>query len=138
VLNEFTTSNQQFALLGSTIYLPTAVEIDGQTYPVTGISQPLNIDVTDPLIGTNFYNNNVHVPDGYTYICDGAFASLTQRTTFNLPNSIQSIGSGVFMPANRVTQTINYAGSQSEWNAIDKATNYENGRGNITINYNVQ
>lgn len=132
VLSEFNaTSTSLWALLGNTIYLPTSATIDGVTYPITGISQPLDIDVWSWL-GTC----TVYIPDTYTFICDDAFASLTSRATFEIPASIESIGSEAFMPARNVTQTINYAGTQIEWNAIDKSSNYENGRGSLTINYN--
>ena len=136
VLTEFTTSNESFALLGSTIYLPTAIEIDGQTYPVTGIAEPLDIHVSNPLIGTALYNNNVYIPEGYTYICDGAFASMTKKTTFHIPSTLESIGHGAFMPDRNVTQTLEYAGSRAQWNSITKPNDYENGAGNITVNYN--
>ncbi len=133
VLTEFTTSNSSFwAVFGSDIYLPTAITIDGASYPITGISEALDIELTSAWIGTN----TIHIPEGYTYICDGAFASITAKATFELPSTLVSIGSGAFMPARNVTQTINYAGTQAEWNAIDKASNYENGRGSLTINYN--
>ena len=133
VLSEFTTSNTSFwAILGSDIYLPTSIEIDGATYPITGVSEPLDISLTNSWVG----NNIIHVPEGYTYLCDGAFASITNKATFNLPSTLNSIGSGVLMPARNVTQTINYASSQANWNSITKASDYENGRGSITINYN--
>ena len=48
VLSEFTTSNTSFwAVLGSDIYLPTSVEIDGVTYPIIGVSEPLDISLTN-------------------------------------------------------------------------------------------
>lgn len=136
VLTEFTTSNESFALFGSTIYLPTSVEIDGEVYPVTGISEPLDIDLSDPLIGTSWYANHIHIPDGYTYICDSAFAAVTKRTTFHIPTTVTSIGANAFKPDNRVTQTIAYSGTQAQWNSISKAANWENGAGSITVSYN--
>lgn len=78
----------------------------------------------------------MHIPEGYTYICDGAFAALTQRTIFEMPSTIISIGSGAFAPARNVTQTVNYAGTEAQWNEISKASDYENGRGTLRINYN--
>ena len=133
VLSEFTTSpNIWGALVGNDFYLPKGILIDGVEHPVTGVSEPLQLNTSYAFFG----GKSVHVPDTYTYLCDGAFASLTDTATFYIPASIQHIGSGAFAPRNNVTQTINYAGSQAQWNAIDKATNYENGRGSVTINYN--
>ena len=136
VLTEFTTTNTSFALLGSTIYLPTSVKINGETYPVTGIAEPLDINVSDPLIGSFLYNNNVYIPEGYTYICDGAFATMTKKTAFHIPSTMESIGHGVFMPDRNVTQTIDYAGTSAQWGNINKPSDYENGQGSILINYN--
>lgn len=132
VLTEFTTTTTSlWALIGNNVYLPNSVEIDGETYPVTGIAQPLDIQFWS-WIGTT----TINVPDGYTYICDSAFASITKAVTYNLPSTLESIGSSAFMPARNTTQTINYAGTRQEWDAIDKANDYENGQGNVTINYN--
>lgn len=132
VLTEFTThTTSLWALIGNNVYLPTSVEIDGETYPITGIAQPLDIEFWSWL-GTT----TINIPEGYTYICDNAFASVTKAVTFNLPSTLENIGSSAFMPARNITQTINYAGSRQEWNAIEKANDYENGQGNININYN--
>lgn len=132
VLTEFTTTtNSLWALFGNTIYLPTSVLIAETAYPVTGVAQPLDISFLSWLGTTTIY-----VPEGYTYLCDGAFENVTSTVTFNLPSSLSSIGSGAFMPARNVTQIINYAGTQSDWNNINKANNYENGRGSVSINYN--
>ena len=134
VLTEFKTSNTNaiFAIFGSSVYLPTSVIIDDVEYPITGIEEPLNINLNSAWLGTN----TIYIPDTYTYICDNAFASITSKATFVIPTSITRIGSGAFMPARNTTQTINYAGTQSQWNAINKSSTYENGQGSITINYN--
>ena len=135
VLTEFTTTNSSWtAFFGSEVYLPTSLNIDGTIYPIVGIDQPLQIDLGSSWFGLG--SSTVNIPDTYTYICDGAFASITTKATFNMPTSIVSIGSGAFMPARNTTQTISYKGTQAQWNAINKASNYENGQGSITINYN--
>lgn len=135
VLTEFTTSNSgALAFFGSTVYLPTALSVNGVEYPIIGIDQPLSIDLGSVWFGLG--SNNVYVPEGYTYICDGALASNTCKTTFHLPSTLESIGTGAFMPARNTTQTIDYASSQANWNAMQKAANWENGQGSITVNYN--
>ena len=144
VLTEFTTtptSTISALFYGSVIYLPSGVSVDGTTYPITGIDQPLNISVSS-ILGYNT-SVTVNIPDSYTYICGEAFASITGTATFNMPKSIISIGSGAFNPTgNRTTQTINYTGTQAEWNSIQKASDWHTGRGKIkvvcsdgTINY---
>jgi len=135
ILTEFTTTNTSFAILGSIIYLPTSVNIDGEIYPVTGVAAPLDINISDPLIGSFLYNNNVYIPEGYTYLCDDAFATLHKKTIFHIPSTMQSIGHGVFMPDRNVTQTIEFNGNQTAWNSISKTLGWENGQGNISINY---
>ncbi len=134
VLTEFKTSNTNsfYAIFGSSVYLPTAITIDGVDYPITGISEPLSISLNSTWFGTN----TIYIPDTYTYICAGAFASVTNKATFVMPASIVNIGDGAFMPGSRVTQTINYAGTQTQWNAIEKTSKYENGSGSVSVNYN--
>lgn len=135
VLTEFTTTNASWtAFFGSEVYLPTALQIGDEIYPIIGIDQPLQIDLGSSWFGIG--SNTVHIPDSYTYICDGAFASVTTKTTFDMPASIVSIGHSAFMPARNTTQTIAYKGTQTQWKAISKPSDYENGAGSISISYN--
>lgn len=136
VLTEFTATNTNYwAVIGtSEIYLPTAVTVGGETYPITGISEPLDISGRQGIFFTE--KMHVHIPSTYTFICAGAFKNLTSEATFEIPASITSIGAGAFMPARNVTQTINYAGTQAQWNAISKPNNYENGQGSVSVSYN--
>ena len=135
VLSEFTTTTTSiFAIFGNTIYLPTGFNIDGEIYPIVGVSEPLNINI--PSVWFGFGNNVIHIPEGYTYLCDNAFASITNSVIFTMPTSMQTIGSGVFRPARNVTQRIYYAGTAQQWAAIDKARDYKKGQGTLSISYN--
>ncbi len=136
VLTEFTTTtNGLSAIFGGdgTVYLPTSITVNGEVYPVTGISEPLSINVSSGIFGRR--KNTIIIPDTYTYICDNAFYNLTNNNViFKMPTSITSIGSNVFNPQSNRAQTINYAGTQAQWNAIDKASNYATKT--MAINYN--
>ena len=104
---------------------------------------------------------SVTIPDGVTSIDQGVFECCRNLVNINIPDSVTSIGYGAFfhcvslksitIPAGVVSmidafdgcselKVINYKGTEEQWNAINKGTDYNAwNRGcppDMVINYN--
>ena len=101
---------------------------------------------------------SVSISGNITEISDYAFYGCTLLTNINLPNSITKINSFAFYNCNRIKEfvisdklthisnhafyncskltSIKYRGTQAQWNAISKASNWDSNTGNYTITYN--
>ena len=133
VVTEFTAETGGFVTFftGSSVYLPTSITIGDNTYPVTGIAEPLSIS-----FGWSLGGKHVYIPEGYTYICDNAFEQITDSVTFHMPSTMQYIGHGAFNPSWLRTQTIQFAGTQAQWqNNVVVESDYNKGSGSVSISY---
>ena len=104
---------------------------------------------------------SVTIPEGVTSISDDAFSRCTSLTSITIPNSVTSIGGGAFWDCSSLTSitipegvtsigerafqccsslaTINYTGTEEQWNAISKGTSWNTGcPSDMVINYNYQ
>ena len=81
--------------------------------------------------GTNI--NNLILNEGLESIGDRAFGSVKSlNVPITIPNTVKSIGAGAFNGTG--ITTVNYRGTQAQWNAITKGTSaFPSG---VTINYN--
>ena len=92
------------------------------------------------IIGANaFYFNekitNIKIPEKVTTIGSFAFSGCVNLDTVVLPVSLKSIEFGAFEGTNLTT--INYKGSQSDWNLIEFGPAWDDGTSeNKQINYN--
>ena len=78
----------------------------------------------------------VIIPNGVTYIGYNAFAGCTSLTEVTIPNSLTSTGKEIFDGCARL-KTINYTGSQEEWNASGINNYWDIGMpSDYVINYN--
>lgn len=79
----------------------------------------------------------ITIKDGTTMICEGAFYSCANLTSITIPKELNYID---FMAFGKCTnlKTINYKGSEEEWNEIFKAPQGgpDNSEITATINYN--
>ena len=139
--------------------------IDTDTYGfefpkcVTGIILPNGMTT----IGKNVFNTypnlqTVVIPESVTSICNGAFNGCSKLTSITIPESVTSIGERAFQNCYGLTSitipdsvtsigesafyrcsslaTINYTGTEEQWNAISKGTNWYYGTSlNVIYNY---
>ena len=78
---------------------------------------------------------SITIPEGVTSIGSGAFRGCSGLTSVTIPNSVTSIGQRAFGYCSGL-KTINYTGTEEQWNAISKGTdwNYETSL-NVIYNY---
>ena len=83
---------------------------------------------------------SITIPDSMTSTGDMAFVGCTALKSITIPNNVTSIGIGAFMNCTNLAN-IYYKGTQAQWNAITKATNWNmnmgsNVEGGTVITYN--
>ncbi len=78
---------------------------------------------------------SIEIPDSVTSIGEGTFSLCTGLTSIVIPNSVTSIGEGAFSNCSGLTD-IYFTGTESEWEAITKGTDWDTNTGSYTIHYN--
>ena len=126
---------------------------------VTEIIIPNGMTTVDQ-IGLNYFQNlrTIVIPDGVTSIGGNAFNGCSSLTSITIPEGVTSIGMNAFYGCKKLTsvtipegvtsigknafqncsslKTINYTGTEEQWNAISKGTNWFNGTSlNVIYNY---
>ena len=123
-------TNEPFLIIDTDTY--------GFEFPncVTGIIIP-NGTTTVNQIGLSYYPNltSITIPDGVTSIGRSAFGGCKGLTSITIPESVTSIDREAFYYCTSL-KTINYTGTEEQWNAISKGTdwNYETSL-NVIYNY---
>ena len=79
--------------------------------------------------------SSVTIPDSVTTIGGAAFWGCTSLSSVTIPDSVTFIGNGAFYCCTSLT-TINYRGTEEEWNAINKEDYWDYYIGNYTMVYN--
>ena len=78
---------------------------------------------------------SITIPDGVTSIGDNAFFGCESLARIVIPESVTSIGQGAFSGCSGLT-TINYTGTEEQWNTINKGSNWNYGTSlNVIYNY---
>ena len=75
---------------------------------------------------------SVVIPDSVTIIETLAFLRCTNLTEITIPNTITSIEEGAFYSCTSLTD-ITYLGTQAEWQAVTKGTDWDTNTGNYTV-----
>ena len=101
-----------------------------------------SVTIPDSVTGIGnvaFYNcsslTSITIPDSVTSIGNAAFYWCTSLTSITIPDSVTSIGNYAFYGCTSLT-SITYRGTQTQWDAITKGTDWDLDTGNYTITYN--
>ena len=78
---------------------------------------------------------SVTIPESVTFIGDCTFQNCTSLTSVTIPNSVTSISYYAFGDCTSL-KTINYTGTEEQWNAIRKHATWKSGTAaNVIYNY---
>ena len=81
---------------------------------------------------------SINIPEGVTSIGQCAFSYCSSLTSITIPESVTSIGNYAFDECTSL-KTINYTGTEEQWNAINKGNSWSNlCPSDMVINYNYQ
>ena len=103
---------------------------DGKLVKYTiGNETDITIPETVTYIGDNAFNGcgkltSVTIPDSVTSIGWYAFQNCTELKEVSIPSSVTNMGSSAFDMCNNLA-TVNYDGTQEQWNAITRSRNFE-------------
>lgn len=96
---------------------------DGITYSVSGIGDCTDENIVIPsVIGDKLI----------TGICDGAFKNCTTIKSVTLSSNIVKIGAEAFSGCTSL-KTITFDGVKSQWNAVEKGTDWKSGTSGVNI-----
>ena len=108
----------------------------GECTSLTSITIPNSITSIGGYAFARSGLTSITTSDSVTSIGESAFLDCKSLTSVIIPSSVTSIGSSAFAGCTRLT-TINYKGSQTNWDAITKDANWDrNTPSNKVINYN--
>lgn len=116
----------------SNIVIPETVNYDAKTYSVTSIGKEAfkyysiinNIDMPKSItrIGNEAFAlcglTSVTIPDGVTYIGEGAFSGCSKLTSASIPSSVTCIGNGAFSACGSLTM-VNVDGNNKHYTSIE-------------------
>ena len=113
---------------------------DSQDYEKIQIQGPANVLKNLNIIkGIGLGDSDDNSSSGnFTYDLSKSKSIPECITTYEIPDSVTSIGNNVFYNCSEL-KTINYTGTEEQWNAITKGNNWNNGcRNDMVINYNYE
>ena len=110
----------------STVTLPASIEINGNSYQIIALSEPITLDASEAgFLGTTAITFNV--PDGYESVCNGAFQNISGESSwyndsnisFKLPSSLNYLGNNAFNYGTTPSiSSITYAGTSEQWREL--------------------
>lgn len=103
---------------------------------LTSIKIPDSVTSIDRFAFSGCSNlTSIKISDSVTSIGEGAFAHCTNLASVIIGNNVTSIGFFAFECCSNLA-TINYAGTQEEWEAMTKVKGWDYNTGSYIINYN--
>lgn len=125
----------------SVVSFPSAIVINGQSYPIMGVSEPVTLEIDKPFsLGLVTTSLTIEIPEGYKFICDDAFQNLTSvsrnsSVTFSLPSTLEYLGHHAFkMNITNCSISITYAGTKQQFKDLINASSAEYGSGYTFFN----
>ena len=125
----------------TSITIPNSVTSIG-TYAFSGCRSLTSITISEGVttIGNYAFRGcssltSVTIPEGVTSIGNGAFYSCSSLTSVTIPSSVTFISDYAFNNCSSL-KTINYTGTEEQWNAISKGDRWNYGTSlNVIYNY---
>ncbi len=122
----------------TSIVVPNSVtSIGGNAF--SGCSGLTSITIPDSVtsIGDNAFSGcsgltSITIPDSVTSIVDYAFYECSGLTSVTIGSGVTSIGNYVFYECSGLT-AINFQGTMAQWQAIEKATYWDNSTGEYAV-----
>lgn len=133
--------------VGTDTEITLPVNYNGQKYVINDYAFYNCSKLTSVTIGNSvtsigdsaFYGctslTSVTIPDSVTNIGDSAFSGCSSLENITIGDGVTSIGDYAFSTCISL-KTINYKGTESQWNSITKGNNWNNNTGKYTLNYN--
>ena len=139
-IEKFSTIVNDFPNL-QTITIPSSVTSIGSRafYGCTSLTSITIPDSVTSIGNYAFYGcsrlTSITIPEGVTSIGNSAFYKCTGLKSIIIPESVTFIGQDAFYNCISL-KTINYTGTQVQWNAISKGTSWKSGTTvNVIYNY---
>ena len=99
---------------------------------LTSITIPDNITSIERWVFENCSSlTSITIPDNVTMIWDWAFLGCSSLTNVTIPNSVKGITDSAFGNCSSL-ETISFKGTQTQWDAISKVENWDEGAGSAT------
>ena len=118
----------------TSVTIPSSVTSIGD-YAFYNCSNLTSITIPNTMtnIGEGAFENctsliSITIPDSVTSIGDFAFWGCRSLTSITIPSSVTSIGYAAFYGCNNL-KTITFKGTEAQWNAITKGTDWDSGAG---------
>ena len=139
-IEKFSTIVNDFPNL-QTITIPSSVTSIGE-YAFAYCSSLTSMTIPESvtfIVNSAFYGcsglTSITIPEGVTTIGYQAFYGCTSLTSMTIPESVTSIGENAFYGCSSL-KTINYTGTEEQWNAIIKGSYWHYGASlNVIYNY---
>ncbi len=82
------------------------------------------------------YNlKSINIPNHVTKIGEAAFSGCVKLTSIVIPETVTSIDKSAFISCVSLTE-IRFKGTEEQWNAISKGSDWNSNTGNYTVTYN--
>ena len=114
-----------------------SVKVESTEGAGTGSTNESGFIMDTDTYGFEFPNcvTGITLPNGATTISKNVFSTYPNLQIVVIPEGVTSIGNKVFYNCSKLT-TINYTGTEEQWNAISKGTDWNYGTSfNVIYNY---